>query len=103
MARTGKYLFICFVKMSVSKVRKKRTQCNEYQISELKKAFLINPKASFCNLQPLARRLGIRIDVAKHWFYKWQVQCGLNMEGSERSKHINDMWEWTPFFAPLLC
>ena len=79
--------FICFVDMSVSKVRKKKTVCNEYQLSELGKAFHINPEATLSNLQPLASRLGIKIDVARMWFYKWQVECGMEMEESERSKH----------------
>ena len=73
--------------MSVSKVWKKKTVCNEYQLSELEKAFHINPEATPNNLQPLARRLGIKIGVAKTWFYKWQVHRGMEMEESERSKH----------------
>ena len=80
-----KYL-ICFVDVSVSKVGEKKTRCNEYQISELEKAFHINPKATRSNLQPLARRLDIKISLAKAWFYKWQLQCGMKMDGSELSK-----------------
>ena len=64
-----------------------RKDCNEYEISELEKAFHINPKATISNLQPIARRLDIKIHVAKAWFYKWQVQCGMKMDGSELSKH----------------
>ena len=80
--------FICVVDMSASKAGGK--YCNEYQMSELEKAFHINPKASMSNLQPLARRLDIKIPVAKGWFYKWQVQCGMKMDGSEPSKHDID-------------
>ena len=74
--------------MLVSKVGKRRYK--KYQISELEKAFHINPKASLSNLQPLARRLDIKIHVAKAWFYKWQLQCAMEMDGSELSKHDID-------------
>ena len=76
--------------MSVSKDRKKRrihVWTNEYQMSELKKAFNTNPESTLSNLQPLARRLDIKIHVARTWFCKWQVQRGMKMEGSELSKN----------------
>ena len=74
--------------MSVSKVKKKGiTRCNRYQISELEKAFHINPKTTVSNLQPLVRRLDVNFEVAKTWFYKWQLQCGMKMDESEQSTH----------------
>ena len=75
--------------MPVSKGGGKRTihVCNQYQISELAKAFHINPEATLSNIQPLARRLDIKISAVKSWYYKWQIECGMKLEGSEQSKH----------------